>query len=76
MTVHDLNHLYAKTGTSLLWQKFRIRHQMSAMNGLIAISQYVADDILKNWSWAPPIQTIYNGVADLGQIQQTPMAPL
>jgi glycosyltransferase involved in cell wall biosynthesis len=76
MTVHDLNHLYAKTGASLLWQKIRIRHQMSAMNGLIAISQYVADDIQKNLNWAPPVQTIYNGVADLSQIQQTPVASL
>lgn len=76
ITVHDLNHVYAKKGLSLWWQNLRLTRQLRRADALVAISQYAADDLRKHLPWAPPARVIYNGVADLTQAAQTPMDSL
>lgn len=76
VTVHDLNHLYAKAGASLWWQKMRLRRQLSGVHRLISISDFVADEIRTHLPWAPPVETIYNGVADLSAIPAQPIQDL
>ena len=65
ITVHDLNHVYAKKGLSLWWQNMRLTRHLRRAHQLVAISQFVADDIRKHLPWAPPATVIHNGVADL-----------
>lgn len=65
ITVHDLNHVYAKRGLSLWWQNLRLTRQLRRADQLVAISQYAAQDIAKHLPWAPPAAVVPNGVADL-----------
>lgn len=73
ITVHDLNHVYAKKGLSLWWQNLRLTRHLRRANQLVAISQYVADDIKYHLPWAPPVGVIFNGAADLTLAPQTPV---
>jgi len=70
ITVHDLNHVYAKKGLSLWWQNMRLTRHLRRAHQLVAITQFVADDIRKHLPWAPPATVIHNGVADLTQVPQ------
>jgi len=70
ITVHDLNHVYAKKGLSLWWQNMRLTRHLRRAHQLVAITQFVADDIHKHLPWAPPATVIHNGVADLTQVPQ------
>lgn len=76
ITVHDLNHVYAKTGLSLWWQNLRLTRHLRRAHQLVAITQFVADDIQRNLPWAPPAVVIHNGAADLTQHLQTPVSDL
>lgn len=76
ITVHDLNHVYAKKGLSLWWQNMRLTRQLRRAHQLVAISQYAADDLRKHLPWAPPAVVIYNGVADLSNTPQQPVEAL
>lgn len=76
ITVHDLNHVYAKKGLSLWWQNLRLTRHLRRAHQLVAITQYVADDIRRHLPWAPPAEVIYNGAADLTQHVQTPIPEL
>jgi glycosyltransferase involved in cell wall biosynthesis len=76
ITVHDLNHVYAKTGLSLWWQNLRLTKHLRRADQLVAISQYAADDLASHLPWAPPAVVIHNGAADLTQAPQTPVAAL
>jgi glycosyltransferase involved in cell wall biosynthesis len=76
ITVHDLNHLYAKVGLSLWWQKYRLRAQLCRADRLIAISQYVKGDIEAHLKWAPPVYVIHNGVADMACVREVPVPAL
>jgi glycosyltransferase involved in cell wall biosynthesis len=76
VTVHDLNHCHDKTGLSLWWQNLRLRRQLQSANRLVAISDYVRQDITRYWPWAAPVDVIYNGVADLSLVAQEPLAQL
>lgn len=67
ITVHDLNHVYAKKGLSLWWQNMRLTRHLRRANHLVAISQFVANDLRTHLPWAPPATVIHNGVADLSQ---------
>lgn len=69
VTVHDLNHRYAKSGLSLLWQDWRLRRQVGGIEHIVAITDYVRRDIQRWWPWAPPVSVIHNGVADLSAVQ-------
>ncbi len=73
ITVHDLNHVYAKSGLSLWWQNIRTQHHLRRAHQLVAITEYVAQDIRKHLAAAPPVTVIYNGVADLRSV--TPQQP-
>lgn len=64
-TVHDLNFLYFKTGYSRFRDTWRMRHTLSRMNHLIAISNYVRKDFLEKMNWRKPIDVIYNGARNL-----------
>ena len=76
ITVHDLNHVYAKRGLSLWWQNMRLTRHLRRAHQLVAISQYVADDLRKHLPWAPLATVIHNGVADLSLAQQLPVEGL
>lgn len=76
ITVHDLNHVYAKKGLSLWWQNLRLTRHLRRADQLVAISQYAAQDLAKHLPWAPPAQVVYNGAADLSQAPQSPIASL
>lgn len=76
ITVHDLNHVYAKTGLSLWWQNMRLTRHLRRADHLVAISQYSANDLAKHLPWAPPATVIYNGAADLTQSEQRPVEEL
>lgn len=76
ITVHDLNHVYAKKGLSLWWQNLRLTRHLRRAHQLVAITQFVADDIRKHLPWAPNATVIYNGAADLTQHHQTPIPEL
>lgn len=67
ITVHDLNHVYAKKGLSLWWQNLRLTRHLRRAHQLVAITQFVADDIRKHLPWAPNATVIYNGVANLSR---------
>jgi glycosyltransferase involved in cell wall biosynthesis len=71
ITVHDLNHVYAKHGLSLWWQNLRMTRQLRRAHQLVAITDYVANDIRRHLPWAPPATVVYNGVADLSQSVRT-----
>lgn len=70
ITVHDLNHVYAKKGLSLWWQNMRLTRQLRQASQLVAISQYSADDLAKHLPWASPAVVIHNGAADLTGVEQ------
>lgn len=76
ITVHDLNHVYAKHGLSLWWQNLRLTRHLRRAHQLVAITQFVADDIRRCLPWAPPAVVIHNGAADLTQHAQTPVPEL
>ena len=76
ITVHDLNHVYAKKGLSLWWQNLRLTRHLRRAHQLVAITQFVADDIRRCLPWAPPAVVIHNGAADLTQHAQTPVPEL
>lgn len=76
ITVHDLNHVYAKTGLSLWWQNLRLTRHLRRAHQLVAITQFVANDIQQHLPWAPPAVVIHNGAADLTQHPQTPVSEL
>lgn len=76
ITVHDLNHVYAKKGLSLWWQNLRLTRHLRRADDLVAISQFVAGDITQHLPWAPQAVVIHNGVADLALTQQDPIADL
>lgn len=76
ITVHDLNHVYAKKGLSLWWQNLRLTRHLRRAHQLVAISQYAADDLAKHLPWAPPAVVIHNGAADLTTAPQTPVEAL
>lgn len=76
ITVHDLNHVYAKTGLSLWWQNLRLTRHLRQAHQLAAISQYAANDLARHLPWAPPATVIHNGAADLTQVKQSPIAEL
>ncbi|TDM06199.1 MAG: hypothetical protein C4K60_16365 [Ideonella sp. MAG2] len=70
ITVHDLNHVYAKQGLSLWWQNLRMTSHFRRAHALVAITHYVANDIQTHLPWAPPVSVVYNGVADLTRVPQ------
>lgn len=70
ITVHDLNYLYAKKGLSKSWQNMRLTRQLLRADQLVAISQYVANDLAVHLPWAPKASVIYNGAADLTEAAQ------
>ena len=76
ITVHDLNHLYAKKGLSLWWQNMRMRRHLRQANHLVAISGFVAHDIRRHFPDMAPMTVIHNGVADLAQTEQEAVAEL
>jgi glycosyltransferase involved in cell wall biosynthesis len=76
LTIHDVNHVYAKQGLSLWWQNMRLTKQLRRMDKLVAISQYTADDLARYLPWAPPATVIHNGVADLSAMPRTPVDSL
>jgi glycosyltransferase involved in cell wall biosynthesis len=76
ITVHDLNHVYAKKGLSLWWQNMRLTRQLRRANELVAISQYAANDLARHLPWTPPATVIYNGAADLTLAAQLPVGEL
>lgn len=76
ITVHDLNHVYAKKGLSLWWQNMRLTRHLRRAHQLVAISQYAAQDLARHLPWAPPATVIYNGAADLSTSLQTPIEAL
>lgn len=76
ITVHDLNHLYAKTGMSLWWQNMRMRRHLRQAEQLTAISQFVADDIHRHAPDLPSALVIHNGVADLSGAAQEAVTAL
>lgn len=76
ITVHDLNHVYAKKGLSLWWQNLRLTRHLRQANRLVAISQYAADDLRRHLPWAPPASVIHNGAADLSAAPQAPVSEL
>jgi glycosyltransferase involved in cell wall biosynthesis len=75
ITVHDLNHVYAKKGLSLWWQNLRLTRHLRQADQLVAISQYAADDIARHLPWAPEALVVHNGAADLTQARQEPPSP-
>lgn len=76
ITVHDLNHVYAKDGLSLWWQNLRLTRHLRRAHQLVAITQFVADDIRRHLPWAPSAVVIHNGAADLTRHAQTPVPEL
>ena len=76
ITVHDLNHVYAKKGLSLWWQNMRLTRHLRRAHQLVAISQYAANDLRLHLPWAPEATVIHNGAADLTQAPQTPIDAL
>lgn len=76
ITVHDLNHVYAKRGLSLWWQNLRLTRHLRQADRLVAISHYAAQDLARHLPWAPPSVVVHNGVADLSSREQAPIAEL
>jgi len=76
ITVHDLNHVYAKKGLSLWWQNMRLTRHLRRADQLVAISQYAANDLAKHLPWAPPAAVVHNGVADLTHCPREAVAEL
>ena len=76
ITVHDLNHVYAKQGLSLWWQNMRLTRHLRRADQLVAISRYTADDLRQHLPWAPAATVIHNGAADLTSAPQTPVESL
>ena len=76
VTVHDLNHMYAKNGLSQWWQAVRLIRHLKRAEQLVAISQYAADDIAKHLPGLPPTVVIHNGAADLSRSPQDPINEL
>src|SRR5690606_16305653 len=76
VTVHDLKRLRAKRGLSLWWQRLRRARHLGRAQNLVAISQYVADDMARNLRTGAPIEVVHNGVADLSTAAQSPVEQL
>lgn len=76
ITVHDLNHVYAKKGLSLWWQNLRLTRHLRRAHQLVAITQFVANDIRRCLPGAPHTVVIHNGAADLTTHPQTPVPEL
>jgi glycosyltransferase involved in cell wall biosynthesis len=76
ITVHDLNHRYAKAGLSLWWQERRLRAQVGQADQVIAITRFVQQDIQAHWPWVKHCDVVHNGVADLSQHAREPIHDL
>lgn len=75
LTVHDLNFRYV--GGAGSWRDGALtRLSIARSDCLVAISRYVADDVVRHIGWNGPISTIYNGASDLTLLPQEPVQAL
>lgn len=76
LTVHDLNYRYAKRGLGALRHEALTRLAIARSSSLVAISRYVADDIVRHTGWRGQVETVYNGVTDLTTLARQPVPAL
>lgn len=65
-TVHDLNFLHTKSAAKVERYRARLRHHLAQCEAAVAITHYVANDIVTEL--APlhtPVRVIHNGATDL-----------
>jgi glycosyltransferase involved in cell wall biosynthesis len=75
-TVHDLNFAYFKNGFSRWRDGRRLQCLLNRCDHLIAISDYVRQDIHQRTNWSRPIHVIYNGARNLSLSPKEAVAPL
>ena len=73
VTVHDLNHVYAKRGASLALHSFKARLKLAGTDHVVTITRYVAADVRKHVGFTGPVETIHNGVRDLSGDPREPV---
>jgi glycosyltransferase involved in cell wall biosynthesis len=70
-TVHDLNFLHAKTPAKIERYRARLHKRLAARNAVIAITQHVAGDLLRELpQLSTPVHVIHNGATDLTDTPQ------
>jgi glycosyltransferase involved in cell wall biosynthesis len=65
LTIHDLNFFYTKKGYSFWREKRRALTALRRSDGVVAITNYVRQDVYNKLGYKRPIDVIYNGVRDL-----------
>jgi glycosyltransferase involved in cell wall biosynthesis len=75
-TVHDLNFLYFKESRKIRKYVARNARLLARSSAVVAISEYVRNDIVNHVRCKSPVHVIYNGVRDLSQSRQEPVRPL
>jgi glycosyltransferase involved in cell wall biosynthesis len=70
-TVHDLNFLHAKTPAKIERYRARLLKRLAARDAVIAITQHVAGDLLRELpQLSTPVHVIHNGATDLTTVPQ------
>lgn len=77
-TVHDLNFLRQKTPAKAQVYRQRMRRRLAARDAVVAISQFVADELARELATdqaplATPLHVIHNGAADLTRVPREPV---
>lgn len=71
-TVHDLNFLRTKSEAKVQRYRKRLRGHLNRCDAVAAITQYVADDLVRELQpLRPPIHMVHNGATDLTGRPQT-----
>ena len=73
ITVHDLNYFYSKNDDEFLRQHKKHCRRLGYSDGLVAISDYVKNDIISKIGYSKPIKVIHNGVRSLVDLKREPL---
>ena len=70
VTVHDLNFFYFKAGYSFYRDLLRTRRMLARTDHVVAITDYVRQDVQRRMHWQGPVDVIHNGARSLVDHEQ------
>lgn len=75
-TVHDLNFMVLKEGAKAQRYLAQLRRLLARCDAVVAISEFVRQDLLAHQACRVPVHVIHNGVRDLRDTAQQPVPGL
>ncbi|WP_157991534.1 glycosyltransferase [Caldimonas tepidiphila] len=65
VTLHDLNYLYGPKGSNWTHSQELMEKIAARTDGIVTISQHVAEDVRRHLNWTAPLKVVYNGARSL-----------